>query len=1335
MPEVSAGQSSVAGQVITFYSFKGGTGRTMALANVAWILAANGKRVLIADWDLESPGLHRFFQPFMEPAVSAQPGVIDFIRKYEWAIDELLGPSEPDSSDDGPPPLVTRAAITRLINDSVREVSRLAVPVNWEFPGSGSIEFLTPGQQDNGVFKQVLSALNWDILYQKLYGAQFLDELRAYLKRSYDYVLIDSRTGLSDIADICTLHLPDMVVDCFTLSTQGIEGAAMVAKQIQDFTRRKIELLPVPMRIDHSRPHKVTAGMQFVERKFGELPVGRAHEERDDYWADVEVPYRPEYAYEETLAAFGDRPGEGDSLLASYERITARITDREVTKLPPRQEWLRLRTWRKFSRTPSAIPLQTVIDFSPQDQLWGEWIAAVLAGAGVSTRLATEPPAGPDETETRTQVVAVMSDSYLARYNDQPIESTLDLPRRPDVLIAVADTRNAPESLGEMPVISLIDLSAEAAVERLTDWFEVAPGPERESVTSAIRYPGQVGGQVDNLPTRNPNFTGRDNVLRQLREELRSRGRAVVIQAPKLAGIGGIGKTQLALEYAHRFKDDYDVVWWLRADPPQYVDASLLDLGAELRTVFGAAISLEGSEAAAQVLRYLSSERSTQRWLLIYDNAEEVARLQRLLPAGGGHVLITSRNERWKDQPSHVQAVELDFFQRLESVGHLRRRRRGITAAEADTLATELGDMPLAVAAAGALLASEKISVPEYLGRLREQPDRSLMADHELGSYPEAVARAWHLSLDVLAQRSPAAARLLEICSVMAPDVSLNLIYSDAIVTALQEADPKISLKAMIGRLVTQIDSLALIKVEQTARQLVVHRVVQTVVRERMSQAQQLAARRHVHEALVGIRPGGVDDPREWPAYRQIWPHLRPTQAELSEKEQVRELLLDRVRYLRQRDDFGAGNRRAESIDEAWSEMLANETVPEKARVLRAQLYRLRFHRANLLRDLGWFSESRALDEAVLAEQRKELGDDHPHTLQTRGSLGADLRALGQYAEALDFAQATYESWSQGGYGDDDPGTLMAANNLALSNLLNGNSRDALRRDRQTYRLRLAQYGSPPAHPLVFFSGVAIGRDLIEVGRYREAVRTLTETTEQAKEALDEARITLDARLWLGIAHRCNGQPRLAEASVNAAVNQLVRGFGRGSSSTLAGRLSQALNQLALGKYADGRVGLEQVLTAYEEWLGSDHPNTLVCRLNAATALCLEEDYLAARTRVEAAASGLATRLGRIHPYTLSANMMRGSVLACLGNLDDAAALEKQVLDDRIKVLGSEHPDTLRSQANQLLTQQLMGVNGQSGRRQDIIEALTEQLGSEHPDVAAASRNGRLFCMIDPQPF
>ena len=307
--------------------------------------------------------------------------------------------------------------------------------------------FFTPGKQRNGVYKNALSALDWDTLYDNLDGGEFLDALRAELKSTYDYVLIDSRTGLSDIADICTLHLPDMVVDCFTLSTQGIEGAARVARQIQEYTERDIEILPVPMRIDHSREHNVVAGLEFAEPSSPGCPR-TCRRSATQYWAEVQVPYLPAYAYEETLAAFGDRPGTATRCCSSYERIAARITGNDVTSLPPRQEWLRLRTWRMFARTPSAGLPEIVIDFSPQDQLWAEWIAAVLAGAGLAARLVGEQSGGSADARRRQPGHRRRVRLLLSRLEDSAAWMRRPRPEAcPSCSISVTDMRFPPGAL------------------------------------------------------------------------------------------------------------------------------------------------------------------------------------------------------------------------------------------------------------------------------------------------------------------------------------------------------------------------------------------------------------------------------------------------------------------------------------------------------------------------------------------------------------------------------------------------------------------------------------------------------------------------------------------------------------------------------------------------------------------------------------------------------------------------------------------------------------------------------------------------------------------------
>ena len=885
----------------------------MALANVAWILAANGKRVLIADWDLESPGLGRYFQPFINTETNDRPGIIDIIRLYVWTAGEakigsgVLHGTVEDKEEQG-------TAIAEIIEEHIERVSDYAIPLAWQFPDEGSLYFLSPGKLANGDYQATLSSLDWDNFYDNLAGSQFFDALRLHLKKSYDYVLIDSRTGLGDIADICTVHLPDVVVDCFTLATQGIDGAALIAKNIREDAERQIRILPVPMRIDQSDAIRVEEGLAFAARTFEGLLSDLVDAERRQYLTEMLVPYRPSYAYEEMLAAFNDTPGSEAGLLSHYERLTANITDGAVNKLPAREEWVRLNTRLLFTRNQSS-PTKVVLSFCPEDQLWAEWIAAALASAEVGAELAEIDPRVPSVPDPTARTVAVVSDAYLSRLEDSLSAG------HPSQLIAITSKR-LPATLAEFQVIFLAGLPETQAVERLIEKFNGRRPANLESGVGALRHPGSARPQVENIPARNVNFTGRNDNIRGLREQLQKSGMAVVLPLT-ISGLGGVGKTQVALEYAHRFGPDYDIIWWMNCGQEQYVDASVADLGQEMRKEFSAAVPEEGSveEVARQVLQLLSEGQTGKRWLLIYDNAEEFEDLKKLLPTAGGHVLITSRDERWTE---FGDSLPLDVFKRYESVSHLRQRLPHISHADADHLAKVLGDMPLAVASAGALMATENWSVSEYLQRLDQQPERTQAEDDPLQAYPAATAKAWNLSLDQLRERSAAAAHLLEICAVTAPDISLKLIITQAMADRLRELDPSLSEGAMVSRLLRQIDRLALIKLDNSERQLQVHRVVQAVVNERMAGEQRRAARRDVHQLLVAARPSGdVDDPQMWPDYRLIWLHLTPSGAMWSDEERVRQLLIERVRYLRQRDDLERGARRAAEIEKAWMAMLA----------------------------------------------------------------------------------------------------------------------------------------------------------------------------------------------------------------------------------------------------------------------------------------------------------------------------------------------------------------------------------------------------------------------------
>ncbi len=1311
------------GQIVTFYSFKGGTGRTMALANVAWILAANGKQVLVADWDLESPGLHRFFHPFLNGGIRDEEGIIDLIRAYEWDAMQVAPTLESVGGDDEWVKDAAQRRLARLAEERAR-VQPYAFSLNWEFGNGGSLAYLSAGQQ-NSDYVATLSALAWDIFYDRLHGAQFFAALRLDMKRHYDYVLIDSRTGLSDVANICTVDLPDVLVDCFTLSTQGIEGAAEIARIVTRSTKRDIRILPVPMRIDQAEKEKADAGQALAMRLLDGLPAGLTDAARYEYWRAVEVPYQPFYAYEETLAVFGDSPGSPGSLLSAFERITAQITSGAVSSLPPMDELRRLRTRARFTRQAPPHVTKIVIDFVPVDQLWAEWIASVLAGAGIAVGdLQAGPVSSPAaDGEGLSRVLAVVTQAYANRIRIVPLGD------QPDLAVYVDDT-DPQAQLSAVPVAVLAGMPEHDATDRLIGLVGGRPSPLDR--TPSIRYPGG-GPRISKMPDRNALFTGREDDIVQLREQLRASGMAILLPLA-LHGLGGVGKTQLAIEYVHRFRADYDIVWWMTCGQPQYIDASLADLGAQMRAIFHASIPDSGTvtEIAREVLQVLSQSRLVRRWLLVYDNAEDIGQVKPLLPSRGGHILITSRNGNWS---TDARPLEVDVFDRQESISHLLRRAPGITASSAEQLAAALGDLPAAVAAAGALLANTGTTVSDYLEAMERQPTSTLELKL-LPDYPEPVAKTWGLSLDRLQETDPAAARLMELCSVMAPDISLDLLFSRAMADVLKRLDPQLAEPIVIGRVVEQVNKLALIKLDAKAHQIQIHRLMQAVVRDRMSAKSDdeiASARRDVHQVLVGARPSGsVDDPKAWPLWRVIWFHLTPSEAVLSEEEPVRQLLIDRVRYLRQRGDLERGDRRAREIQLAWEAMLDAEPEKATAHSLRIQLLQLRFNLANIVRDLARFDESRELDTAVLRDQGELLGTKHPHYLMTAGSLAADFRALGQYGKALELDLTTFEAWRD--YGVDAPGTLTAAHNLAVSLRLTGDVEGALAHDRDTLDRRTAVLGA--GHPRTLDSHAAVARDLLEVGSYGEVV-TEIETVWAAcrRELGDGDRATLNARALLGVALRSAGRREEAEEHISTAMNGLIRGFGSASSDALACRLSHAANLLAFDRASEAHQEAQAVLTVYEERLGPNHPHSLGCRVNIATGLYLQENYDAALGAAQAAAAGMDGALGPDHPYTLAASMVLAGVLAARGSLDEAAELEERTAAALERVLGSQHPDTLRCRANLLLTQHEQGVGAAAAERQEVIGRLSALLGAEHPDIASLAAGRRSLRVIDPQPF
>lgn len=301
------------GKIVTFYSYKGGTGRSMALANIAWILANCGRRVLAIDWDLEAPGLHRYFEPFLtDRTLERSTGLVDFILSFATAAVSRQ-PKSPQS-------------------DWYIPYSNLlahAVPIQWSFPDDGTLDFVPAGRQDAAYANRV-NSFNWQNFYEVLGGGVLLESVKTKLRRLYDFILVDSRTGVSDTSGICTVQMPDELVVCFTLNRQSIYGAAAAARSALQQRRTTegsstLKVWPVPMRIEPSEKDRLEIAHTIARTTFSGLMQHLDPEQIDSYWGDVDIAYEPYYAYEEVLAIFKDRPRQTGSILSKMQGIAQHL--------------------------------------------------------------------------------------------------------------------------------------------------------------------------------------------------------------------------------------------------------------------------------------------------------------------------------------------------------------------------------------------------------------------------------------------------------------------------------------------------------------------------------------------------------------------------------------------------------------------------------------------------------------------------------------------------------------------------------------------------------------------------------------------------------------------------------------------------------------------------------------------------------------------------------------------------------------------------------------------------------------------------------------------------
>jgi DNA-binding SARP family transcriptional activator len=714
---------------------------------------------------------------------------------------------------------------------------------------------------------------------------------------------------------------------------------------------------------------------------------------------------------------------------------------------------------------------------------------------------------------------------------------------------------------------------------------------------------------VWNPPPRNPHFTGRDAVLEQLHQRLGSGEGTLVVQA--LHGLGGVGKTQLALEYAHRFAADYDLVWWLDAEQPVLVPDQLAALAARLDL-------RPGPTVADTVDRLLAELRDRERWLLIFDNAERPRDIAGYRPGGAGHVLITSRFPGWGALGGRM---EVDVLTRAETVALIRSRIPVLSAELADQLAAELGDLPLAAAQAAGYLEQTDLPPADYLRRFRARRE-TLLARGDVLGYSGRIDTTWALSLERLCDQDPAAVQLLQLAAFLAPEpIPLSLIreHADLLDEPLRStaADPD-TLADTVGALI----GYSLARRSPDGFQL--HRLVQAVIRHRLLADRQQATAERVVALLTAAFPGDPEDAAGWAAYAELAPHVLATIPLGDHHPGLRHLALDTARYLHAHGDSAGSRAVGAQLLDRWRTVLGTDHPDTLAAASTVSL---------ALFWLGEMEAARALGQDTLQRSHRVLGLDHSGTLAAASTVTLALLWLGEPEPALALGQDTLQR-SRRVLGPDHPTVLSAAAALAAALVGAGKPKPARALGQDT--LQRSHRALGPDHPTTLSAAAGQTMALVGLGKV-EPARALGEDTLQCcRRVLGPDHLTtLLAAAALTHAMVGLGKVEPARELGQDTLQRGRRALGPDHITVLSAATALAAALVEAGAVEPSRALGEDTLQRCRRVLGPDHLITLLAAAALAAALVGAGEVEPARELGQDTLQRSRRVFGPDHPTTL----------------------------------------------------------------------------------------------------
>ncbi len=803
-----------------------------------------------------------------------------------------------------------------------------------------------------------------------------------------------------------------------------------------------------------------------------------------------------------------------------------------------------------------------------------------------------------------------------------------------------------------------------------------------------------------NVPyQRNPYFTGRDELFDLLDQHLSpveqtsaDHTHCVALTQPHaIKGLGGIGKTQIAVEYAYRSRDlgRYTHTFWVNAVSEEMIIASFVSI-ADLLPTFPARHETDQRKLVEAVKRWL--ERCRKRWLLIFDNADELDLVRDFLPKQGrGSIVLTTRAHAVGSLATSVEVETMGWLEGTQLL--LRRAQRFEHASEeeinqAGNIVVALDHFPLALDQAGAYIEETKCSFEDYLD-LYQTHRQALLAQRGMLStdYPHSVATTWLLSFQKIQEANPAAAELLQLCSFLAPDrIPEELLRYGAAYwpASLQQAvaDP-----LLFQQLISGLLKFSLVKRLMEEHTFSIHRLVQAVQRDRIEREMQRQWAESVVRVVNDVFP---KDPQDLSAWPQCLRYLDQAQACNALIEQYTLSLIEGARLL---------NRAGLYLNRQALYSVAEPLLRRVISIYEQQLGENDPDTASSLSDLailyysqGKYSEAEPLLQHALAIHEQQLGPDHPDTALTLVNLAGLYKAQGRrFAEVeplLQHALAIHEQQ----LGPDHLNTANSLNNLATLYWKQGKYAEAEPLFQHALAIHEQQLG--PDHP--------------------------------------DTASSLDS-----MAAIYRAQEKYAEAEVlyqrSLRITEQQMGIGHPATAS-------RLNNLAAlywkqGKYAEAEPLFQRALVIREQQLGPDHPDTASSLDNLAALYLAQWKYTEAEPLCQRALVIREQQLGPDHPDMADSLDHLANLYQAQGKYAEAEPLFQRALAIREQQLGSDHPDTASNldELAELYRAQRKYVKAEP-LQQRALRIREQQLGAHHLDTALSLNN--LACIyIDQRKY